>query len=91
VGEASDLAWRVWEDGAVSEYASFTPDPQWFARFVPFFDQYAQSMTLWSPEGDAFAFPGAIGGETGVWVQYLDQEVPVRVSSGSWVAWGPAG
>jgi hypothetical protein len=89
--DPTELRWHVWEDGVVSDLASFLPDPSWMANFAPFFDQYALSMSLWSPDGSAFAFPGTVGGESGVWVQHLDQETPVRVSSGSWVAWGPAG
>lgn len=90
-GDEAELTWQVWEDGAVTDYVSFLPDASWFANLVPFFDQYAQSMSLWSPDGSAFAFPGSVGGEFGVWVQHLDQSSPVRISSGSWVAWGPAG
>ena len=88
--DSSELAWHVWEAGEVTDFHTFTPNPRWFATFVPFFDQYAQSMTLWSPDGTAFAFPGTVDGEPGVWVQHLDRETPVRISAGSWVAWGPA-
>jgi hypothetical protein len=90
-GDDSELSWKVWEDGVVDDYASFVPDASWLATFLPFFDQYAQSMSLWSPDGSAFAFPGIVGGESGVWVQHLDQASPVRISLGSWVDWGPAG
>lgn len=88
---ASQLAWHVWENGSVIDFPPFIPDPSWWVSFAPFFDQFAQSMSLWSPDGSAFAYPGRIGDETGVWVQHLDRQVPVRVSSGSWVAWGPSG
>jgi Tol biopolymer transport system component len=54
---------------------------------VPFFDQYAQSMTLWSPDGTAFAFPAAVNGEAGIWRQDLSGGDPIRVAGGSWVAW----
>ncbi|GMQ86335.1 MAG: PD40 domain-containing protein [Acidimicrobiia bacterium] len=87
---SGELSWHVWEEGEVTDFPSFAPEPTWFATFVPFFDQYAQSMTLWSPDGSAFAFPGMVGGEPGVWVQQLDRETPVRIAAGSWVAWGPA-
>ncbi len=88
---SSRLAWHVWEDGQVVDFPPFIPDPTWWVSFAPFFDQYAQSMTLWSPDSSAFAYPGRVGDETGVWVQHLDQPAPVRVSSGSWVAWSPGG
>ena len=88
---SSLLAWHVWEDGQVVDFPPFIPDPSWWVTFAPFFDQYAQSMSLWSPDGSAFAYPGRVGDDTGVWVQHLDQPAPVRVSSGSWVAWSPNG
>jgi hypothetical protein len=85
------FTWHVWEDAAVTDYASFTPNPLWAATFLPFFDQYAQSMTLWAPDGSAFAFPGGIDGEDGIWVQRIGEPAPSLVSPGSWVAWGPRG
>ena len=88
---SSQLAWHVWEDGQVVDFPPFIPNPTWWVSFAPFFDQYAQSMSLWSPDASAFAYPGRVGDETGVWVQHLDQPGPVRVSSGSWVAWRPSG
>lgn len=86
---AGELAWHVWEDGATSDFATFTLDPEWWISFAQFFDQYAQSMTLWSPDGSAFAYPGRDGEDPAVWVQRLDADEPVRVGSGSWVSWGP--
>ena len=79
--------WRVWEDGESQVFAEFTPSPELLRDLVPFFDQYAQSMTLWSPDGDAFVFPGAVGGEPGIWRQDLSSGSPARVSGGTWVAW----
>jgi hypothetical protein len=85
------LSWHVWEGGSVRDLSSFSPDPVWVTTFLAFFDQYAQSMTLWAPDGSAFAFPGDIDGEAGVWVQHLDGSPPRLVASGSWVAWSPGG
>jgi len=89
--DQGQLRWRVWDDGASNDYGSFGPDPSWFTSFAPFFDQYAQSMTLWAPDGTAFAYPGTVDGESGIWVQRLGEAEPQRISSGSWVAWGPGG
>ncbi len=36
---------------------SFAPSPQFVAQFLPFFDQYALSHSLWSPESDALVLP----------------------------------
>jgi len=85
-----ELVWSVWEDGTTTELTRFVAPTTFAADLVPFFDQYAQSMTLWSPDGAAFAFPGDIEGERGIWVQHVtgDRELR-RVSDGSWVAWSP--
>lgn len=85
--EDGDARWQVWEDGELSDGPSFTPDQSWVASFLPFFDQYARSMSLWSPDDGAFAFPGEIDGESGIWVHDLESGETNRVSSGSWVAW----
>lgn len=87
---AGEVAWHVWEDGATTDFATFALDPEWWISFIPFFDQYAQSMTPWAPDGSAFAYPGRDGDEPAVWVQRLDADTPTRIASGSWVAWGPA-
>ena len=85
--ETGAFRWRVWEDGETEVFADFVPAPGFLRDFVPFFDQYAQSMTLWSPDGTAFAYPGSVGGVTGIWRQDLAGGDPIRVAGGTWVAW----
>lgn len=81
---------RVWQvEGETREYPAFLPVPQMFRDFYPFFPQYAQSVSLWSSDSSAFAFAGAVGLNSGVWVQELDRDEPHRVSRGTWVAWSP--
>jgi TolB protein len=55
-----------------------------------FFDQYAQSHSVWSPDSNAVVLPGAVDGEAGIWVYLLNGDVPVEVGKGSWVMWSPA-
>lgn len=86
--EGPAARWRVWADGAMEELVRFEPDPTFVGQFLPFFDQYAQSMSLWSPSGDAIAFPGTIAGRAGIWVQELGGE-PAWIHDGSWVTWAP--
>jgi TolB protein len=82
--------WRVWNDLGVHTVSSpFVPSPTFFQEYAPFFDQYAQSMTPWSPAEDAFAFAGSIDGESGIWVDRLDGSEPVRVADGTMVSWLP--
>ena len=74
----------VWtaEAGRV-DFPGFAPSEPFVTGLLPFFPQYAQSMTLWSPDSLSFAYPT----RDGIWVQELDGGDPVKVTEGSWVAW----
>jgi len=79
----------VWEEGTVGTYPAYLPHPTLLQTTFPFFPQYAQSVSFWSPDSSAFAYAGAAEDMAGVWVQEVGGEEPVRVSDGSWVAWSP--
>ncbi len=87
---ASALQWHVWEDGTIEDFAVFTPDPSWFQSVIPFFDQYAQSISLWAPDGSVFAYPALVDGEPRILVQGLDDTSPSDIAGGIWVTWAPA-
>ncbi len=83
--------WLVW-NGRSSTWIgpAFQPSPAFLRDYVPFYGQFAQAMTLWSPDGGSFAFAGLIGDRAGVWVQDLDAEEPAFVvEGGSVVSWSP--
>ncbi len=86
VANSGEARWQVWSDDELEEVVRFEVEPSFVREVLPFFDQYAQSMSLWAPDGSAFAFPGSIDGQAGIWLQKLG-ETPVRVSDGTWVAW----
>lgn len=86
---APALTWHVWDDGEVTDFEPFTPEPSWFATVAPFFDQYAQSISLWSPDGSAFAYPALVDGAPQIMVQNLTDESPVAITPGTWVTWNP--
>ena len=90
-GDPTSHRWQVWDGGRARTVGpTFLPSPTYLRDYVPFFGQYAQSMTLWSPDGRSFAFPGLIEGRGGIWVQDLDTEDPsFVVEDGSIVAWSP--
>jgi Tol biopolymer transport system component len=83
--------WVVW-DG----HRSFTTEP--FVATVasqseaPFFSQYAQSTSMWSPDGSAFAFAAELpDGTPAIWVQPARRGAePYPVAPGLTVAWAPA-
>lgn len=81
------LQWRVWADGSFTDFDEFVPSVTLLTTYLPFFDQYAQSMSLWSPDGASFAFPGVVGGERGIFVQDITGGSPTLVSDGNFVAW----
>ncbi|MGB7859917.1 MAG: hypothetical protein WBM90_05420 [Acidimicrobiia bacterium] len=74
----------VWTDGEeLVDHVPFRPSLTLVRDLLPFFPQYAQSMSFWAADSSAFAYPT----DDGVWVQTLDAEQPTRVSDGIWVAW----
>ena len=85
--------WNFWSDGAeppTERSPDFVITRKYGQVYLPFFAQYAQSVTGWSPDSSAFAFAGAVGGEGGIWIQLLTETVgPRRVASGDFVTWGP--
>lgn len=66
--------------------SAFSPTPLFVDQFLPFFDQYALSHSLWSPESDALVLP--MLGENGpqVVVVPLSGE-PEAVASGEMPFW----
>jgi TolB protein len=84
--------WHVWEGEETNPVGTaFVPSPTYLRDYMPFFGQFAQTMTLWSPDGRSFAFPGLIGDRAGIWVQDLDaEEAAFVLEGGSVVAWSPA-
>jgi WD40 repeat protein len=82
--------WRVWNGDVVRSVSPpFVPSHTFFSEYAPFFDQYAQSLTLWSPAGDAFAFAGSVDGRAGIWVDRLDGSAPELITDGTMVSWLP--
>ncbi len=90
--DAPWLRWHVWDGGSTFATPRFLPSPTFAQDYLPFFDQYAQSMSLWAPDGSAFAYPGLnAAGEVGIWVQAARADTaPVLVADGVLVAWSPA-
>ena len=84
--------WNVWEDGDSFSTDRFVPSLELSRDYFPFFEQYAQSMTLWSPDGSAFVYAGeqVESGESGVWIQSaMPRLAPVRVADGVVASWSP--
>ncbi|MDH4077946.1 MAG: hypothetical protein OEW29_18625, partial [Acidimicrobiia bacterium] len=86
--------WNFWDGRVSTPSVSYQVSETMRNAYLPFFEQYAQSMTGWSPDGAAFAFAGHPDGGPdgdGVWVQLIGipGAPPVRVADGDVVAWSP--
>ena len=82
----------MWEDGSSFSTERFVPSLELSRDYLQFFEQYAQSMTLWSPDGSAFVYAGQQegSGESGIWIQPATPDTaPVRVADGVVASWSP--
>lgn len=82
-----ELITVVWREGETTELSRIAPNPAFVQEVLQFFDQYGQSLQLWSPDSSAFALVGAIDGEPGIWVHTIAGGEPVEVHDGTWVSW----
>src|SRR5262245_242120 len=88
-GSSRIARWSVWSGEHVSTSGPYQPSQTFGEQYLPFFDQYAQAVTPWAPDGRAFAFAGVVDGTAGVFVQSVDGGAPTRVSDGEFVLWSP--
>lgn len=84
---SGEISAMVWRNGEVSEVSTLSPHPAFVEEVLRFFDQYGQSLQLWSPDSSGFALAGAIDDEPGIWVHTIAGGDPVKVAEGSWVSW----
>ena len=85
-----EFRWNVWDGDSVTTYEGHKPTATFGRDYLPFFDQFIQSIDLWSPDGTAFAYPAEDdAGTDGIWVQTIDEPDPQRVGDGSFVSWSP--
>jgi Tol biopolymer transport system component len=84
--------WNVWDGGSSFSLPRWVPSTEFGRDYLGFFEQYAQSMSLWAPDGAAFAYAGTSEtGEQGVFVQEARSGTePIRVSQGVFASWSPA-
>jgi Tol biopolymer transport system component len=59
--------------------------------YLPFADQYAQALTMWSPDGTQFVFAGEVeGASDGIWIQAADADGSSQfLIDGDFAAWSP--
>jgi Tol biopolymer transport system component len=89
--QASGAAqWRFWSTDDIIDGAMFSPSIASSQSVLRFFEQFAQSVRWWSPNGEGFVFAGRVNGRDGIWVQpVVKGATPAQVSDGQLVAWSP--
>ncbi len=88
--DAGHLAWGVWRGGATDWLEPFEPTNEFTLGYLPFLDQYARSVTPWSPDGRGMVHTLAGAEGPTVVVQPVDpvgERVPVGRGDAAW--WSP--
>lgn len=84
------LRWKVVSAEGVQArtLATFSPTDD-FISLLPFFDQYARSLTFWSPDSKHFVYTHSDDDSNGgVWVADLDgAKPPRRIGDGTLAVW----
>ena len=89
---AAYLRWQLYRDNELRPVGGiFLPGPIFGERVLPFFDQFALSSTLWSPDSTQFTYPGRnVAGEQGIWVyDVVDNTSELIVEGGTLAFWSP--
>ena len=89
INEESRLSMDVYEDGAITAYPAITPSDNFLRSYIPFWNQYGHSHTLWAPDSSAFVYTAADRGDAYVLLQPLEEEHPVLLGAGSMAVFAP--
>ncbi len=88
--DGDGLRWNFRTPDGRTQGAKFSPSTRFVQRYLPFFDQYNSSATSWSPDSDAIVFSGSIGGESGIFVDVInDAAGPALIADGQIAFWSP--
>ena len=69
------------------QLAAFTPTLTFLAQFLPYFDQYALSHRLWSPDSTALVLPIQIEDESRIFVVPVNGGQPQEIAVGDMAFW----
>ncbi len=75
--------------GDSNQVLSFIPSTLFIAQFLPFFDQYARSHQLWSPDSQSLVLPVLEEGESHIKVIPIDGRPPLDLGAGDMPFWSP--
>ncbi|MCY4368154.1 MAG: hypothetical protein OXF41_01775 [bacterium] len=80
----------VYESGTITRYQEIIPTSTFLQNYLFFWSQYDLSHSLWAPDSSAFVFPAFDGVADAVFLQYLDEELPILLGPGSMAVFSPA-
>ncbi|MCB0213204.1 MAG: hypothetical protein KDJ52_27930, partial [Anaerolineae bacterium] len=72
---------------ATRKVATIEPSSRFMNQFLPFFDQYALSHRLWSPDSEALVLPVKRAGVSEITVVPIDGAQPVTLAAGEIAFW----
>lgn len=84
--------WLVWQNGDTFRSDPFRITPVFATTYVPFFDQFAQSVSPWAPDSSRFVYAGFdTEGRRGVFVQPAQPGEPAQriADDGAVAFWSP--
>lgn len=88
---SSEISWHIWDEQFTVDLSVFAVQPEWFQAVVPFFDQYVQSVSMWSPTGDRIAYPAVVDGANVVVVEMVDGSGAATIPDAVWASWSRGG
>ena len=87
--DESRLSMDVYQEGAITAYPGIIPSENFLRSYIPFWNQYGHSHTLWAPDSSAFVYAAADRGEDYVFLQLLEEKRPVLLGAGSMAVFSP--
>lgn len=89
--QTSQLRLELWavdvSSGRQQRLAQFVPTDVFLRQFLPFFDQYALSHRLWSPDSESLVIPLVEDGRSQIAVVSLDRGSVELITSGEIAFW----
>ena len=85
------LRWHLWNGERTYPLDIFSPSEQFLLNYIRYFDQYAQSVSIWSPDSTHLLYAGlGEGGLDGIWtLPVAEGSTATRVTRGTLAAWSP--
>ena len=80
----------VYESGRITRYQDILPTATFVQNYLYFWSQYDLSHTLWAPDSSAFVFPAFDRNADFVFLQFVNEELPILIGPGSMAVFSPA-